>query len=170
MPKTHATAGKGRSQGDLFVDRLGAFVAQGIRATVAAEEAICDAEKHLRVPAAPPGRTHGGYRIPGLSAGAELRDKGLAQVAENAEPWFARARRYVEKRAVAGRLGTFTGEFLRDVVTLHVGEPHHSNAWGALTSRLVKDGTIVPTGQMVPSQRKTSHAHRTPEYRAGGRT
>jgi hypothetical protein len=104
---------------------------------------------------------------PGLWDGPTLRDRALKSVAGNAEPWFQQARRYIEKRAAAGALGTFTGEFLRDILEIHVGKPHHSNALGALVSRLVKDGTIVPTGRVVPSVRPTSHAHRTPEYRSG---
>lgn len=107
-----------------------------------------------------------------LFEGKKARDEALARVAENSGTWFERARKEASRPGLLVWMGiprSFTAESLRSVLIARVGEPHHSNAWGALVSRLVKDGVIVPTGRMVPSTRKTSHAHRTPEYRAGGK-
>ena len=100
-----------------------------------------------------------------LEAGIKARDEGMKAVAENSAPWFERARACATESLRPGG-SWFTGEDIRQWIECRVGPPHHSNAFGALISRLVRDGIIVPTGRTVPSTRATSHAHRTPEYRS----
>jgi hypothetical protein len=108
-----------------------------------------------------------------LEAGIKARDEGMKAVAENSGTWFERAQ--ILAPAVVFALGNrgwfgnsgrmpFSAEDLRLQISERIGNPHHSNTWGTLVRRLVKDGLIVPTGRTVPSRRTSSHAHATPEY------
>lgn len=97
------------------------------------------------------------------SAGAALRDEGIATVSENNKRWIdlcrAEAERYALFRA------TFTGEDLRFHCSREIGLPNHSNAWGALISYLVKRGVIEPTGEYRQMRDESSHARKTAVYR-----
>lgn len=95
--------------------------------------------------------------------GVTLRGEGIETVASHNQRWIdlcrAEAERYAMFRA------TFTGEDLRFHCSREVGLPHHSNAWGALISYLVKRGVIEPTGEYRPMRDENSHARKTAVYR-----
>lgn len=101
---------------------------------------------------------------PDLFSAAGARDAALEQVADNAGPIFmARA-----QAAIAKLYGEWTGEDIR-LALLRAGIiPHHHNAWGAVISKAVKRGMLVPTGRWVGMKTTRSHARRTPVYWAGG--
>jgi len=90
------------------------------------------------------------------------RDAALAQVADNAGDWMARA---VDAARAILPTAPFISEELRPGVVARVGRPHHSNAWGALTKILLDRGHIVPTGTWRAMRAPGSHARQSPEYR-----
>jgi hypothetical protein len=57
-----------------------------------------------------------------------------------------------------------TGEDLRLILRASIGEPSHSNAWGALVRAAVARGYLEPTGEHVPMRVKSSHGRMTPVY------
>ncbi len=89
-----------------------------------------------------------------------LRDQALDQVAENSQPWMERAIGFVSHMPVHG----MTGEEIRRIVSICIGEPHHHNAWGALISTAIKRKHFWPTGEYRKMTSKKSHARRTPVY------
>lgn len=91
----------------------------------------------------------------------ERKSSALNRVWENTtEDWQVLARRVV--RTMRGQ--DVTGEDIR----LRCAEleilPHHHNAWGALVSKLVKNGWLIPTGRWVPMRGEKSHARQTQVY------
>lgn len=91
-----------------------------------------------------------------------LRDTGLKQVSR--EDWMPAA--VLAFRRYSGELPeVFTGEDIRELVSTFAGQPHHPNAWGALTMTLVRQGHIVATGTVSKMRSPSSHARRTFEYR-----
>lgn len=99
-------------------------------------------------------------------SGATLRDQGIAQVTENSGAWMDRARAEAVAFLEIASGQTLTADVVRDAVARRIGQPHHFNAWGALTNWLLKRGKLIPTGRIVPSSRATNHAHKNPEYEA----
>lgn len=94
------------------------------------------------------------------------RDAALEQVGDNAEE----ATSFMTLGLAAiGRLpaGEYTGEDVRDRLTGLGVVPHHPNAWGALVSKAVRDGLLVPTGERRAMRGPRSHARRTDVYRVG---
>ncbi len=61
--------------------------------------------------------------------------------------------------------GEWTGEDVRDYLTRLYIAPHHSNAWGALIAKAVRDNLLVPTGERRAMRGPRSHARRTDVYR-----
>lgn len=92
------------------------------------------------------------------------RDAALEQVGDNAEV----ATSFMSRGLTAiARLpaGEWTGEDVRDYLTGLGVVPHHPNAWGALVSKAVRDGLLVPTGERRAMRGPKSHARRTDVYR-----
>lgn len=91
-----------------------------------------------------------------------LRDEVIKQVTR--EDWMPAAitvfRRYSQELP-----DVFTGEDVRELVASFAGQPHHPNAWGALTMTLVRQNLIVATGTVAKMRTPSSHARRTFEYR-----
>lgn len=96
--------------------------------------------------------------------GPQLRDEGIARVTENAASWMDNARAIAVEfcRISDGKL--ITADVVRDFVAARIGQPHHFNAWGALSNWMVRQGRLIPTGRIVPSSRASNHAHKNPEY------
>jgi len=90
----------------------------------------------------------------------KARDEALAQVSANADTWIESALAYIPTLS-----GEMTGEDIRFALVALVGEPHHSNAWGALIRTAKGRGLIENTGQYVPMRAANSHARITPVYR-----
>lgn len=90
------------------------------------------------------------------------RDAALHRVAR--DDWMPAA--LMAFRRYQGELpDVFTGEDIRALVSSFVGQPHHPNAWGALTMALVRQNHIVATGTVAKMKTPSSHARRTFEYR-----
>lgn len=94
------------------------------------------------------------------------RDAGLQQVTDN-EPksWMERAKDAVRD---LNQRREWTGEDIRLFVTESIGEPHHHNIWGALTSWGIKQGILQRTGEWRKMVTPKSHARMTPVYRVAG--
>jgi len=101
-----------------------------------------------------------------LDAGRELRDEGIASVSENSMSWHDKA--FVEAlflRYLDAFPFGFISEDIRQPISDKVGNPHHPNAWGALTMHLEKAGYIRKTGEYRQMRLKSSHARSTPVYK-----
>ena len=95
----------------------------------------------------------------------EERDKALKQVSENSEEWFPKA--VAALPTIVGMMPPeFSPEELRTAMSGVIGNPHHHNAWGALTNTAVRRKLIVPTGNWGQNRKKESHARVTRLYRA----
>ena len=108
---------------------------------------------------------------PLFQTGTQLRDKGMAQVSEHNENWMTKAiEAATEWVRIFGHIAPnddFTGEDIRMMlITIKVGEPSHPNAYGALINTLLKRKIIVPTGEYRAMKDNTSHARKTPVYKA----
>ena len=92
----------------------------------------------------------------------EKRDEALALVSENAGPDFF--------QSVVNLLQNFNGSLLtgEDIrmyaETRHI-KPHHHNAWGATTSKLIRSGMLEETGQYRSMRGPKSNSRKTPVYR-----
>ena len=93
-------------------------------------------------------------------AALKARDEALAQVSDNAGCWIETALSRISTLS-----GEMTGEDIRFALVPLVGEPHHSNAWGALIKTAKGRGLIENTGRYVPMRAANSHARITPVYR-----
>jgi hypothetical protein len=98
--------------------------------------------------------------------GEQLRDQGIKQVSEHNENWMANTIALASYYAQF-HVGDFTGEDIRNYCERKFsGSPKHQNAWGALINTLIKRKIIVPTGEYRQMKDKTSHARKTPVYKA----
>ena len=88
------------------------------------------------------------------------RDEALAQVSDNAGDWIESA-----LARIPGLSGEMTGEDIRFALVKIIGEPHHSNAWGALIRTAKGRGLIQNTGRYVPMRAANSHGRITSVYR-----
>jgi len=95
-----------------------------------------------------------------IFAAIKARDEALAQVSDNAGDWIESALARIPTLS-----GELTGEDIRFALVKIVGEPHHSNAWGALIRTAKGRGLIENTGHYVPMRAANSHARITPVYR-----
>lgn len=94
-----------------------------------------------------------------LSKGA--RDYAIATVNENNEDWRVLAHKVFERVFRTGEQAT--GEDIRTrLLDYGLPAPKHSNAWGGLTSSLVKAGRLRDTGHTRQMSDLRSHARRTP--------
>jgi hypothetical protein len=94
----------------------------------------------------------------------KARDEALAQVSANADTWIESA-----LARIPTLTGELTGEDIRFALIALVGEPHHSNAWGALIKTAKGRGLIQNTGQYVPMRAANSHARMTSVYKIAAR-
>lgn len=92
----------------------------------------------------------------------EARDAVLARVAQNSAPWIEQA---VGAFRASAMPDEFTGEMIRGVVEKAIGQPHHHNAWGALTMTLARRKLIEATGAYTAMRSARSHARSTRLYR-----
>lgn len=93
---------------------------------------------------------------------AALRDRAIDQVTRNAgDDWRAKAVSIVR----AMRMNEVTGEDIRLACESCGVKPHHSNAWGAFVSSLIREGVLEPTEIYRPMRAKGSHARKTQVYR-----
>ena len=100
------------------------------------------------------------------ATGTQLRDKGLAQVSEHNENWMFWALDEAEIWVEHTLKDDFTGEDIRRWIESEGLKPNHPNAWGALINTLIKRKIIVPTGEYRAMKDNTSHARKTPVYKA----
>lgn len=97
------------------------------------------------------------------SASEAARDHGIALVGRNAGTAFREAAQAVILDRLSGR--EVLAEEMRRVCEEAGIVPHHHNAWGSLTSQLVKAGILQDTGRIAKSTRITSHARRNTVWR-----
>lgn len=97
------------------------------------------------------------------SASETARDHGIALVARHAGTAFREAAQAVILDRLSGR--EVLAEEMRRVCEEAGIVPHHHNAWGSLTSQLVKAGILQDTGRIAKSTRITSHARRNTVWR-----
>lgn len=98
--------------------------------------------------------------------GSQLRDANITQVLENAgQSWQSAATQLIQDE-LAGR--EVLAEEWRLLCEEHGIRPHHPNAWGGLTNRLVSMGVIIDTGRISKSRDPRSHARRQPIWRVRG--
>lgn len=95
-----------------------------------------------------------------------LRDHGLKTVTSNAGPWIDQAYRAL-CTLPTGWTGLFE-EARAHVLSRGVEEPHHPNAWGALSSKAIKRGVLTYTGRWLQSKSAASHAHHYREVKRVG--
>lgn len=97
----------------------------------------------------------------------QQKQQSLAQVESNNEDWIARAIECFRRHRLI-----FPSEFLAEVIREKllplVDHPLSHHAWGALTTRLIKAGLIIPTGEFRATRSRKTHGHRTAVYRIGG--
>jgi len=110
------------------------------------------------------GKFHSNFSI--KDDGIQLRDKGLAQVSEHNENWMFWALDEAEIWVEHTLKDDFTGEDIRRWIESEGLKPNHPNAWGALINTLIKRKIIVPTGEYRAMKDNTSHARKTPVYKA----
>lgn len=97
---------------------------------------------------------------------AKARDIGVRQVSLNHPCFMSDALAYLKTRGVLNRYEEFTGEDIREwLVSAHVIQPQHANAWGALILTAVRRKIIVGTDRYVPMKLKTSRARKNQVYR-----
>ena len=126
----------------------------------------------------------GGKRVkqPGVGPGGQmsymdqdgklLRDEGMERVASHSGLWKDRARAAMD--AWFARLGpgqAFTGEDIRLAIREVVGEPHHPNAWGAVTGGRVRGWLLnaeIELVAVVEAKDPKNHATRLRRYRKRG--
>jgi hypothetical protein len=92
------------------------------------------------------------------------RDAAVEQVAGNAEDWIAQAISAL-RRTIAEFPQDFLAEIIRERIEADIGSPHTHKAWGALTSRAIRERIIVPTGEFRTTRSKKTHGHKTAVYR-----
>lgn len=96
-----------------------------------------------------------------LELSRNARDYGIAVVNENNEDWRVLAHRVFGRVFKTGEF--VTGEDMRTRLTDYgLPRPKSSNAWGGLTSSLVKSGRLRDTGHTRQMADLRSHARRTP--------
>ena len=96
-----------------------------------------------------------------MSDGIQARDEALARVAENSGRWIDNAFEAFGKQSWPALV---TGEDIRLALTSLRIVPHHHNAWGALTKKLINAGRLKPTNNFVNMRDKSSHARMTRQY------
>ena len=101
-----------------------------------------------------------------LDEGRRRRDEGMARVQENAATW-SQAVWPLLLRIVARLDEPFTAEEVNLEIRHVAPEPHHPNAWGALTNTAVRRGVYLKIDRTAPMTRPRSHARATPLYRRG---
>lgn len=96
-----------------------------------------------------------------MTTATELRDIALDQVTAD-HSWADLAEAKFEDLNLDDK---FTGEDIRLALTkTGLPPPHHHNAWGAFTMRLVRAGLIRATGDFVQMITPQSHARITRQY------
>ena len=93
--------------------------------------------------------------------GEDLKERGLASVEDNSEPWMRAAVSTLER----ARLETpWTCDDLREVLeAANLGEPHHPNAWGALARNVAKARGLKIVGY-TKSGRASAHVRRIAQW------
>lgn len=96
------------------------------------------------------------------------RDLGMTKVRQSNKEWMRRAILLCSEwrlQALAqDQESDFLPESLRTLIAAHIGEPSHSNAWGALTRILAEKNLIRPNGKFRHMQSRASHARLTRAY------
>ena len=96
-----------------------------------------------------------------LAEGRKERDRALRKVDEG--PVFT-----AKVRSIALSMeGDFTTEELARVCEAGGVRPKHYNAWGATINALIRNSTIIATGEYRQTEKVSSHARKTPVYRRG---
>jgi hypothetical protein len=104
--------------------------------------------------------------LPLFQQGEHLRDQGIQSVVSNAgDCWLERATDLIRTQ-LAGQ--EVLAESFRLLCEEEGIRPHHHNAWGGLTNRLIKQGVLIDTGRVAKSTRPTSHARRQPIWKVIG--
>ena len=99
-----------------------------------------------------------------MTEGEDLKNAGMAQVAENNDMWMIKAIHLYNQWA-RDKVGVaVTGESIRKLISFHGIVPKHPNAWGALINHLVKQERLKPTKDWVKMSDPKSHARLTPLY------
>jgi hypothetical protein len=100
---------------------------------------------------------------PDMFEARQARDEALARVTDNAGSWMGAALARIETlRQWRGTSEELRLQLIRDGLP----QPHHHNAWGALTAHAVKRHLLSFAGYGRMKTRK-SHARRTPIYHRG---
>lgn len=99
------------------------------------------------------------------------RDEALERVSENSGDFMTDAARAFQRKIpslLSAGVTTVTGEDVREVISAEGVEPHHHNAWGALTLSLRRQGLLISTNEFRPMRGPKSHARVTRVYRLRG--
>jgi hypothetical protein len=104
--------------------------------------------------------------LPLFQHGEQLRDTGIKTVIANAgDDWLKKATDLIQVRFAGQEV---LAETFRKVCEEENIRPHHHNAWGGLTNRLIKQGILIDTGRVAKSTHPTSHARRQPIWKVIG--
>lgn len=89
----------------------------------------------------------------------ELRDRGISQVTDNAAPWPEEVEEHLRWFLIGNWPETFTVESFREYATARgLREPHHRNAWGAVTKMKFWKDRCEPTGEYRKAATVSAHA------------
>lgn len=104
--------------------------------------------------------------LPLFQHGEQLRDDGIKTVVRNAgSAWMDKATELICSQLAGQEVLAETFRVLCEEANII---PHHHNAWGGLTNKLIKSGVLIDTGRMAKSLRPTSHARRQPIWKVVG--
>lgn len=99
-----------------------------------------------------------------INSSRQDKEEALARVEVNNVAWMYRTINVLrQKRDIFPH--EFLAEVIREKLESIVDQPRSHHAWGALVSKLIKMGDIVPTGEFQPTRSRKTHAHRTAVYR-----
>jgi hypothetical protein len=106
--------------------------------------------------------------LPLFAAGDALKTRNLDKVLSNAGAhWIDQASELIQDRLGGQEV---LAECFRMICEEEGVKPHHHNAWGGLTSALVKRGILEETGRIEKSKDPRSHSRRQPVWRVKSST
>ncbi len=101
--------------------------------------------------------------LPLFATGQDLKKEAIERVTANAgSQWIEQASKLIQER-LAGQ--EVLAETFRAICEEEGVTPHHHNAWGGLTSSLIKRGILMETGRIDKSSDPRSHSRRQPVWK-----
>lgn len=96
--------------------------------------------------------------------GDRRKEEGIALVSAHGGVWIDEAMRLLRGYVYSRKGEPFTMDMFRRAVAMELPNPHHVNAWGALTNSAAKAGLIKKTGEYFKSTLPASHNRMLTEW------